>query len=194
MSCRPRTGQDISGKYFDHYSHFRRGRGITANPRESPKLGSRVCLPSLSHHLRDIIMRLMSLILASLLVCGLTLGCSSHSAPGAKPAVQVAQAQVVPAPGAGEAAAPPIARKIIYTSQIDIVVENITATQQRLCELIEPFVNRVDIWLIRKLPAQPVHIVEVPGRSESLWLSSTDLWPSWRNWENSNAVRVMLKM
>lgn len=82
-------------------------------------------------------MRLLSPVGASLFVSALILGCGSHSMPAAKPAVQVAQAQGAPAPGAGEAAAPAIARKIIYTSQIDVVVENVTVAQQRLTALIE---------------------------------------------------------
>ena len=78
----------------------------------------------------------------SLVVCSLIMGCGSQQHPSAKPGVQVAQANRVPAPGApdqvaGEAAAPPVARKIIYTSQIDVVVEDITAAQQRLTKLIE---------------------------------------------------------
>lgn len=77
-----------------------------------------------------------------LIACSLLAGCGSQQVPSAKPGVQVAQANREPAPGApnqglGEAAAPSITRKIIYTSQIDVVVENITTAQQQLTKLIE---------------------------------------------------------
>lgn len=82
-----------------------------------------------------------------LVVCSLILGCGSQQHPTAKPGVQVAQGNRAPAPGApapgapgqggDAAAAPPVARKIIYTSQIDVVVEDITAAQERLTKLIE---------------------------------------------------------
>ncbi len=83
-------------------------------------------------------MRFLAPFSASLVVCSLMLGCGGQSMPAAKkPAVQVAQAPGAPAPGAGEAAAPPIERKIIYTSQIEVVVESLTEAQVRLTKLIE---------------------------------------------------------
>jgi hypothetical protein len=55
--------------------------------------------------------------------------------------MQLAQANrenpVPGVPGAGEAAAPPVPRKIVYTCQIDINVEDITLAQQKLTSLIE---------------------------------------------------------
>ena len=68
----------------------------------------------------------------------LFLGCGAGGPSGASPVAPVAQANAAPAaPGQGEAAAPSIARKIIYTSQLDVVVENITSAQERLTKLIE---------------------------------------------------------
>lgn len=91
--------------------------------------------------------RLISPLGASLLVCSLILGCGSSSKPVASPVVHVAQAQGArgagapaqgePVQGPGEAAAPPVNRKIVYTSQIDVVVENLAEAQQRLMKLIE---------------------------------------------------------
>ena len=82
-------------------------------------------------------MRFKLPVVTSLIVCTLGFGCGGSSMPGSRPTIQVAQGKGVPVPGVGEAAAPPIARKIIYTSQIDVVVENITTAQQKLTSLIE---------------------------------------------------------
>ena len=68
------------------------------------------------------------------------LGCGAGGPSGASPVAPVAQPKAAPgAPGKGEgeAAAPPVTRKIIYTSQIDVVVENLTSAQERLAKLIE---------------------------------------------------------
>ena len=90
--------------------------------------------------------RLLSTLDVSLIVCSCTLllalGCGSDRGPSTNALVPIVQAQAAPAPGApiqvaGEAAAPPARRKIIYTSQIDVVVENIASAQQRLTKLIE---------------------------------------------------------
>jgi len=68
----------------------------------------------------------------------LFLGCGAAGPVMTTPAVQVAQANAaLAAPEQGEAAAPPVTRKIIYTSQIDVVVENINLAQDRLTKLIE---------------------------------------------------------
>ena len=70
----------------------------------------------------------------------LFLGCGAAGPVMTTPAVQAAQANGAPAApgqGAGEAAAPPVTRKIIYTSQIDVVVESISSAQERLTKLIE---------------------------------------------------------
>ncbi len=68
----------------------------------------------------------------------LFLGCGAAGPVMTTPAVQVAQANAAaPERGAGEAAAPPVTRKIVYTSQIDVVVESMAAAQERLTKLIE---------------------------------------------------------
>jgi hypothetical protein len=77
-----------------------------------------------------------------LMMCLLLPGCGTSAVPvGARPAMQLAQANrenpVPGVPGAGEAAAPPVPRKIVYTCQIDINVEDITLAQQKLTSLIE---------------------------------------------------------
>jgi hypothetical protein len=74
-------------------------------------------------------------------ICLLAVGCASGKAPdGAHPvAPQVAQAPPANAEGGNvpDGPASPTERKIIYTSQIEVVVDDLTAAEQKLAELIK---------------------------------------------------------
>ena len=85
-------------------------------------------------------MRSITVSATLLLVSLVLLGCGKSSTSNARPGVQVAQAPGIPekaGAGASEVAAPPTARKIIYTSQIDVVVEDMNLAQQKLILLID---------------------------------------------------------
>ena len=64
-------------------------------------------------------------------------GCSASEMPTPSHKSMVAANAAPPGEKAGEAAAPAVARKIIYTSQIQVVVEDLTVAQERLKKLID---------------------------------------------------------
>ena len=80
--------------------------------------------------------RIVALIVVLFAISLMALGCGHSAPPSSQPAMQVAQRADVPVPAAGEAASPPVGRKIIYTSRIDVVVEDIAVARQKLDLLI----------------------------------------------------------
>ena len=71
-------------------------------------------------------------------ICSIVIGCGQSLERGnADFQVAQRQAQAKEGPGAAGVAAPPVVRKIIYTSHIDVVVEDLTRAQEKLTQLIE---------------------------------------------------------
>lgn len=85
---------------------------------------------------KEVTVRFPTLIVLLLIISLLFIGCSNNSGPRPKQAVQVAVQPGNPVPNAGDVAAPSLVRKIIYTCQIAVVVEDLMAAQQTLNTLI----------------------------------------------------------